>query len=117
MWCDFLGALFLLGATFCASRPVTSSSLPYFALGRPVNIDLKEADDDHPSSINVSYMYESVVPLRELPTMMKMLPVSNNGVQYVEMMVGQRSTRSRLNGHFGNHLRVHQELQRSVQFA
>ncbi|XP_074284434.1 uncharacterized protein LOC141609150 [Silene latifolia] len=59
-----------------------------FALGRPVNIDLKEADADHPSSINVSYMYESVVPLKELPTMIKMLPVSNNGVQYVEVTVG-----------------------------
>ncbi|XP_074284436.1 uncharacterized protein LOC141609153 [Silene latifolia] len=69
-----------------------------FALGRPVNIDLKEADADYQNFTNISYMYETVVASKDLPTMMTRLPedFSFMGAQIVEMMIGEEEEEYRI---------------------
>ncbi|XP_074284435.1 uncharacterized protein LOC141609151 [Silene latifolia] len=74
------------------------SSALDFALGRPVNIDLKEADADYQNFTNISYMYETVVASKDLPTMMTRLPedFSFMGAQIVEMMIGEEEEEYRI---------------------
>ncbi|XP_074299833.1 uncharacterized protein LOC141631001 [Silene latifolia] len=69
-----------------------------FALGRPVNIDLKEADANYENFTNISYIYETVVPSKDLPTMMTRLPKDFGfmGAQMVEMMIGEEEEEYRI---------------------